>query len=155
MTEEEQELSDNEIIMKIASAMKDNSPTPDEKHNIHKFLFDVVLSPDTTKIGNLQVDKDINELGLPEYNVRGAKDMELISDKIMDNDYFKDYFKQQAEDTLATSLSREGFLVKQATVQTKQISDMTKRRKINKGWFGTKKIEESGGDTISNQGQGG
>jgi len=31
---------------------------------------------------------------------------------------------------------------------TKQVADITKRRKINKGWFGSKKVtEESGGDT--------
>jgi len=142
----EQEISDEEVIMKIASAMKDNQPTPDEKHNVHKFLFDVVLAKESSKIGNLQVDKEINELGVPEYTVRGAREMRLISDKIMDNNYFKEYFEQNAEDTLSTSLSREGFLIKQATVQTKQIADVTKRKKVNKGWF--KKTEEtSGGDT--------
>lgn len=100
------EMSDEEAIMKIAMAMKDNAPTQEEKHNVHKFLFDVVVAKDTTKIGNLQVDKEINELGLPEHTVRGSKSMELIADKIMDNDYFKGYFEQEAEDTLATSLSR-------------------------------------------------
>ena len=72
--------------------------------------------------------------------------MSLIAEMIMDNDYFMDYFKKDAENTLATSLSREGFLVKQATVQTKVVADATRRRKINKGLFGSKRIEESGGD---------
>jgi len=143
-----EELSDEEAILKIANAMKDNAPTLEDKHNVHKFLFDVVVAKDSTKIGNLQVDKEINELGVPEHTVRGSKSMRLISDKIMDNDFFKEYFEQEAEDTLSTSLSREGFLVKQATVQTKNIADVTKRRKLNKGWF--KKTEEtSGGDNIS------
>ena len=143
-----EELSDEEAILKIANAMKDNAPTLEDKHNVHKFLFDVVVATDSTKIGNLQVDKEINELGVPEHTVRGSKSMRLISDKIMDNDFFKEYFEQEAEDTLSTSLSREGFLVKQATVQTKNIADVTKRRKLNKGWF--KKTEEtSGGDNIS------
>ena len=52
-----------------------------------------------------------------------------------------------AEATLATSLSKQGFLVRQATTQTKQVADVTKRRTVNKGWFGSKKIQESGGDT--------
>jgi hypothetical protein len=147
MTEETNELSDEQIIMKIAEAMKDNAQTPDEKHNVHKFLFDVVLAQDSTKIGNLQVDKDINELGLPEYNVRGAKDMRLVSDKIMDNDFFKEYFTQQAEDTLGTSLSREGFLIKSAVTQTKQVADITRRKKLNKGWFKTTE-ETSGGTNV-------
>jgi len=142
------EISDEEAILRIANAMKDNAPTQEDKHNVHKFLFDVVMAKDSTKIGNLQVDKEINELGIPEHTVRGSKSMKLISDKIMDNDYFSKYFEQEAEDTLATSLSREGFIVKQATVQTKQIADVTKRRKINKGWFKTKE-ETSGGDNIS------
>ncbi|HUS51672.1 MAG TPA: hypothetical protein VMZ91_16010 [Candidatus Paceibacterota bacterium] len=142
-------ISDEEAIMRIAMAMKDNAPTPEEKHNVHKFLFDVVMAKDTTKIGNLQVDKDINELGTPEHTVRGSKSMQLIADKIMDNNYFSEYFEQEAEDTLATSLSREGFLIKSAVTQTKQIADITRRRKINKGWFGKKSISESGGENSS------
>lgn len=141
-----QELSDEEALMKIVSAMKDNAPTPDEKSNIHTFLRDVVLTKDTTKIGNLQDDKDLNELGIPKHTVRGCKEMARISEKIMNNEFFKSYFNQESEDVLATSLSRGGFLVKQATIQTKIIADATKRRKINKGWFGKQRVEEQGGD---------
>ena len=143
---EQQEMSDEEAILRIANAMKDNAPTIEDKHNVHKFLFDVVMAKDSTKIGNLQVDKEINELGIPENTVRASKSMKLIASQIMDNEYFEGYFEREAEDTLATSLSREGFLIKQATVQTKQIADITKRRKINKGWF-KQKEETSGGDT--------
>jgi len=64
----------------------------------------------------------------------------------MDNDVFAQWFNEEAENTLATSLSSEGFLIKQATTVTKNVSDMTPRRKINKGWFGKSKIEESGGE---------
>jgi len=142
----EENLSDEEALLKIANAMKDNAPSPEDKHSIYKFLFDVVLAKDSTKIGNLQVDKDINELGIPEHTVRGSKSMQLIAEKIMDNDYFKEYFEQEAEDTLATSLSREGFLVRQGTTQVKKIADITKRKTTNKGWFGKQKTEESGGD---------
>lgn len=153
MPEQQQEsMSDEEAIMKIAMAMKDNAPTQEEKHNVHKFLFDVVMAKDTTKIGNLQVDKEINELGVPEHTVRGSKGMQLISNMIMENDYFAEYFEKEAENTLATSLSREGFIVKHATIQTKQIADITRRRKTNKGWFKTK-TEESGGDTTQSSTQ--
>ena len=141
------ELSDEEALMKIAQAMKGESPTSDEKQNVHTFLFNVATSNDTTKTGNLQVDKDINELGVPQYTVRGAKEMALISNMIMDNEYFAKYFEIDAENTLATSLSREGFLVKQGTTQTKFVGDVTKRRKVNKGWFGKEKIETSGGES--------
>lgn len=144
------DISDEEALMKIAQAMKDNAPSPEEKQNVHTFLLNVVTTKDTTKVGNLRDDKELNELGVPGYNVRGAKEMARISYQIMDNEYFSNYFREEAEDTLATSLSREGFLVKQATVQTKQVADITKRRKINKGWF--KKTEEtSGGDSSGYQ----
>jgi len=149
MAEQEQELSDEEAILKIAQAMKDNVATPDDKQSVHVFLHNVATAERTTKVGNLSVDKDMNELGMPAHNVRGSFDMARISEKIMGNNYFKDYFLSEAEDTLATSLSREGFLVRQATTQTKAVADVTRRRKINKGWFGKKSGEESGGDPYS------
>lgn len=144
---EQQEISDEEAILKIAQAMKDNAPTPDDKQNVHTFLHNIATAKDTTKTGNLRDDKELNELGKPQHTVRGCKDMALIADKIMDNNFFKEYFEQEAEDTLATSLSREGFLVRQGTTQTKQVADITKRRKTNKGMF-RKTVEETGGDTI-------
>ena len=146
MVEQEESMSDDEAILKIAQAMKSNASTPEEKQSIHVFLHNVAVAEKTTKVGNLQVDKDINELGVPFHNVRGCFDMALISDKIMENEYFKDYFTTEAESVLATSLSREGFLIRQATTQTKAVADITKRRSVNKGWFGKKKVTETGGD---------
>ena len=155
MTETEQaqqqsneEISDEEAIMRIATAMKDAVPGED-KSNVHTFLLNVVQAEDVEKIikvGNLRDDKEMNELGHPTWTARGDLRMALIADKIMDNVYFTEYFEQDVVNTLATSLSREGFLIKQATVQTKQVADVTRRRKINKGMFGKKQIEESGGD---------
>lgn len=159
MSEEQQnqeELSDEEAILKIAQAMKDNAPSQDEKHNVHSFLVNVTKEEEiekVSKIGNLRDDKDVNELGLGIWNVRGCLEMARISDKLMGNQFFSDYFNSAAKEILSTSLSREGFLIRQATTQTKQVADITKRRKINKGMFGSKKIEEQGGDTIVNQNQ--
>lgn len=154
MAEQEQEISDEEAIIKIAQAMKDNAPSQEDKQNVHTFLINVVKESqieNISKIGNLRDDKEINELGIPPWNVRGALEMARISDKIMRNNFFKEYFEASALETLSTSLSREGFLIKQATTTTKQVADATKRRKINKGMFGSKKIEESGGDINSRQ----
>ena len=150
MTEEEQPMTDDEAIMKIAQAMKDNAPTQDEKQNVHTFLVNVIQASEPIKIakvGNLRDDKEMNELGFPTWNVRGALEMARISDKIMDNTFFKEFFEDSAVETLATSLSRTGFIIKQATTQTKQVADTTRRRKVNKGMFGSKTIEETGGDT--------
>lgn len=144
----DEELTDEQALMKIAQAMKDNPTNQEEKQNVFTFLFNIATSNDTTKIGFLRdgSEKDIDELGIPEYNVRGGKQLIRISDTIMNNPFFANYFSNETEDTLATSLSRKGFLVKQATVQTKQVADLTRRRKINKGWFGKEKVEESGGE---------
>ena len=141
------DMTDEQALLKLAQAMKDNAPTQEDKQNVHVFLMNVATADDTTKTANLKDDKDFSELGIPSYTVRGAKEMALVADKIMGNNYFKDYFQKEAEITLATSLSRDGFLVKQATVQVKQVADMTKRSKINKGWYEKEKIEEQGGDT--------
>ncbi len=150
MVEEEQELSDDEAILKIAAAMKDSNQSKEDKQSIHTFLFNVATADDTRKIGNLRNDKDFNELGIPPHNVRGSFELARISDLIMDNEIFAQWFEKEAENTLATSLSSEGFLIKQATVTTKNVADITKRKKINKGWFGKSKIEESGNPTSYN-----
>jgi len=147
MSEEQNndELTEDEIL-KLAQVMKDNAPTQDEKHNVHTFLHSVVLAKDTKKIGNLRDDKDFSELGMPPHTVRGSFELARISDKIMDNTFFKEYFEDEAETTLATSLSRGGFLIRQATTTTKQVADATRRIKENKGMFGQKTKEVSGGD---------
>jgi len=155
---QEEEMSDEAAILKIAQAMKDNAPSQEDKQNVHTFLTNVVKEhgiENLSKIGNLRDDKDMNELGVPIWNVRGCLDMARISGKIIGNDFFKEYFEAEANETLATSLSREGFLIKMATTTTKQVADATKRRKINKGMFGSRKIEESGGDINTNTNQNG
>lgn len=153
MTETEQqeqtgEMSDEEALIKLAQAMKD-TPTQDDKQNVHTFLLNVVKEreiPNVMKVGNLRDDKDLNELGRPIWTTRGSLGMALVADKIMGNNYFKEYFESDASITLGTSLSREGFLIRQSTTNTKAVADVTKRRKINKGMFGKKNIEETGGD---------
>lgn len=149
MSEQEQmqNMSEEEALRTLAGLMKDNSPNSDEKHNVHTFLFNVVTATDSRKIGNLLDNKDLNELGIPSHHVRGCLEMARISDKIMDNDFFKEWFLSEAEETLSTSLSRNGFLVKQATTQTKQVADITRRTKIHRSWLGREKKEEQGGDT--------
>lgn len=144
----EQEMSDDEALRKLAEAMGKNTPTEEDKQSVPAFLFKVVSNEDNTKIGNLIIEKDYDELGRPKHHVRGCLEMRRISKLIMRNDYFEEYFNQKAQETLASSLSRNGFLIRQATTQTKQVADITKRRKQNKGWFGKKSIEETGGDSF-------
>lgn len=147
-TQDEDTLTEEDVI-KLAQSMKDNIPSQEDRHNVHTFLHSVVIADDTKKIGNLKDDKDFSELGLPANHVRGSLELARISDKIMDNQFFKEYFEAEAEETLATSLSRGGFLVRQATTTTKQVADATKRTKENKGWFKSTK-ETTGGDITQN-----
>lgn len=124
-----------ELIQKVAGT----TPVPDEKQNVHTFLNNIALADDTTKIGYLKEE----ELGMPSLPTRSDKSLALWSEEIMDNSFFKDFFIKEAEITTATSLSRDGFLVKQATLQKREIADVTKPRKENKGWFKPKEKEES------------
>jgi len=149
--QKEEEMTDEQAIMKIAQAMKNDVPSQEDKQNVHTFLINVVKEQEIeniSKVGNLRDDKELNEIGIPMWNIRGCLEMARISKSLMGNDFFKNYFESSARETLSSSLSREGFIIRQATTQTKQVADITKRRKINKGMFGSKKIEESGGDTI-------
>jgi hypothetical protein len=150
-TSSSEEMTDEEAILKIASAMKDTPTSQDEKQNVYTFLTNVIQVNDidkVTKLGNLKDDKEINELGLPQWNLRGTLGMARISSMLMNNKFYSDYFEKQAWETSSSSLSREGFVIRQATISTKQVVDATRRRKVNRGMFGRKTIEESGGDII-------
>ncbi len=154
MSEEENKsnettMSEEEQIMKLASNIKDAMGTMDDKHNIFTFSEKVIKQTDNRKIGFLRDDKEMNELGYPVRTVRGSLRLALISDKLMDNEYFKEYFEEEANITLATSLSRNAFLLRNASTQTKQIADITRRKKESKGLFGKKTNEEAGGDTLT------
>ena len=146
-----EEMSEEEALRRITEAMKQNAPSQYDRNNMHTFLLNVVKEEEIDKIlkvGNLRDDKDLNELGIPMWNVRGALDMAMISDKLMDNDFFKKFFQKQAKNTLMTSLSREGFLIKMSATTTKQVADTTKRKKVRKGMFG-KKSEETSGEGVT------
>lgn len=127
--------------METLTKLMGTTPLPDEKHNVHTFLFNVATAKDTTKLGFLEPE----ELGKPKLPVRSNKNMALIADKIMENDMFKEYFLAEGEITTATSLSKEGFLMKMAVTQKREIADVTKKRKISRGWFKKKEEESEGG----------
>jgi hypothetical protein len=107
----------------------------ESKQNQHTFFKDVVKTKDTTKVGNLSEE----ELGEPSLEVRGLKDLEIFSKEVCDNEIWASYFKQQTEQILATSLSKDAMLLKLSVTNTKQLADITpKSKKVNKGWFKSK-----------------
>jgi hypothetical protein len=134
MSEEKLSTEEQESVYKYLS-QSESVPSPEEKHNVHTFLLKVATEDDTTKVGFLSQE----EVGKPTYSERSLKDFAVISEKIINNPFLADIFKAEAENLTATSLSKEGFLVRQATTQTKQIADITKIKKENKGWFKSKK----------------
>jgi len=129
MTEDLSTEEKEELYKYIAQSQA--APMPEEKYNVHLFLHRVATSEDTTKIGNLKEE----EVGVPKHPIRAFKEFALISEKIIGNDYIADYFKKESEIVTSTSLSKDGFLVRQATVQTKLLGDISKTRRENKGWF--------------------
>lgn len=139
MTEEKQEKQLSEEEKKQLSEYFGFGATiPEEKHNVHSFLYKVATSDDTTKLGNLTEE----ELGVPSKNLRTYKEMALISDKLMDNGTLKDYYTAKSEIITATSLSKNAKLINLAVIQKRVIEDETKEKKKNAGWFKSKKEDE-------------
>ena len=132
-----QEMNEEQIA-EIVEKMVGVTPQPEEKSNVHSFLTKVAQEDDTTKLGYLKEE----ELGMPQIPVRSDKSLALWSEMIMTNPFYKDFFLRESEDTTSTSLSKDGFLVKQATLQKKEIADTTKKHVANKGWFKKKEPEE-------------
>ena len=141
-TSEQEELNEAEL-KELAGYLAASGSTPqaEEKYNVHLFLHRVATADDTTKVGNLEAE----ELGKPKYPERTLKELELISNEIVENQELASYFAKEAEILTSTSLSKDGFLVRQGTTTTRQIADVTKKKMTsNKGWFSKKeKTEES------------
>lgn len=116
------------------------APMPEEKYNHHAFLHKVATAKDTTKLGYLKDE----ELGVPKHPVRTMKNLALISDKILDNPYYQEFFEAESEIVTATSLSREGKLLELSVTDKREVRDTTKKPVENKGWF--KKKDKEGGE---------
>jgi len=146
--------SDEEELKKLAQYMKENAPSPEDKQNAFTFLTNVTIAKDTTRLGNLIDDEKLNELGIPKHSLRGFKEFARISSEIIQSEFLTNYFNLGSANITETSLSRGGFLVRQATTQVKQVADVTKRRVSNKGWF-KKKEQVQGGDPYATNVSGG
>jgi len=135
MEDAEQEMTEDEMAEKIARALTNNAPIPDDKQTVHTFLHNVATAKDTTKTGYLTEE----EIGLPKLPIRACKNLSLVSDAIMDNPYFAEYFMREGEIVTSTSLSRNAKLLSLAVLQKREIADVTKKKTENSGWFKKKK----------------
>jgi len=139
MDEEITNAEEDRIAEQLAGMIGGN-PLPEEKHSVHKFLHDVATSDDTTKLGFLSEE----ELGTARQTVRSYKELSLISEMIMMNPFFKEYFEKNSEIVTATSLSKDAKLLNLAVIQRREFADIPKKvMKENKGWFRKKNVEQS------------
>lgn len=136
-SEEEEEVSEKaEDVYRNYIEAKDTIPA---------FFKEVVMSDDTTKTGNIKEE----ELGNPSHTIRAYKELGVFCRDIANDNYWADYFDKIAEVNLATSLSDRGFLLKLVGTSRKEVADVTRRRKHNRGWFKgnkNKDKEEEGGE---------
>jgi len=116
------------------------SPVPDEKHNVHKFLWEVAQSDDTTKTGFLTDE----EVGVPRLPNRTLKELELFSRDVANMDYFAEYFKKRSEILTSTSLAKNAKLIELAVITKREIETGNKPRKENRSWF--KKRDKGGSE---------
>jgi len=111
-------------------------PTPETKLSVHTLLNNILETKDSTKVGFLSEP----ELGHPNHPVRTLKEMALISNTICNNPFFASYFASEAENILATSLSRKGKFLNVAITQKRTIADETNNMgdKKKSSWFSKK-----------------
>lgn len=137
MTDATDQLTEEEVA-ELQRYLGAGSPTPEEKHSVHKFLADVATSDDTTKTGYLESA----EVGTPKHPARTLKNVSLICSDILSNDFLQQHYNQEAEILTSTSLSKDAKLISLAVISRRQLEDVTKPKKENKSWFKKKEKEE-------------
>jgi len=127
-----EEITENEIAERLASLVG-TTPNAEERQNVHTFLHNVATAKDTSKTGNLAIE----ELGNPILPLRTYKELELFCRDVANMDWYANYFKKKGEILTATSLSRDAKLITLAisSLQKRELADVTKPKKENKGWF--------------------
>lgn len=118
------------------------SPQQEEKPGVHQFLLKVVQTSDSWKVANLTED----ELGHANIPLRTYRELHVFCNEVADKPGVAEYYKKKGEILAATSLSAGGFLTNKAVTQKREVANMTKRRTVNKGWFGGKKEVVEGGE---------
>lgn len=110
-------------------------PVPEEKQNIFTYFKKVIDVPMNIKTANISKD-EIGMVKLPVRSLLGISQycgaMGMLG--------FQNYFKQEAQITLGTSLSFEGFLNKLAVTQKRESEIKTRGMPSKRrGFFGKKK----------------
>jgi len=97
---------------------EDMSPSPVRKDDLYSLFRWIISKKDSSKVGNLSV----TELGMLDITVRDMQKIALIAESLGHRG-FATFFRNQAEITLATSSSKDGWLpelfVSQRKIQQK------------------------------------
>lgn len=110
-----------------------------EDKGIDKFFIEVVNNDDNLKIGNVTQE----ELGMPQLPLRTMVELGNDCEDIPSMSSFARDFKRQSLGLIATSLSKEGFLIKARITQKKELMNTDKRKtRTKRGLFGKKEEEE-------------
>jgi len=132
MAEEELSVEDRQILQSLVGY---GSQIPEGKESVFSFFKHVATADDTTKLGNLSEE----ELGIPRHPLRTFKNASLLAKNITDYPELADILSTKGEILTSTSLSKDALLVRLAVTQKRELADVTKTRKKNKGMFGFRK----------------
>lgn len=126
LMEQADDLSDqqerSEELDDLQESLDRTFPTKKTAFNLYE-LFKMVLKEkeDHRKIGCIKPDTE--ELGMADYSIRGALHVAAVA-SLCGKPSFANFFKQNSEDTLTTSLSKRGYLLDRFVTQHK-IKDQT------------------------------
>jgi len=106
---------------------------PDSKESIVNFFNKILVQEDSIKVSNLDQDELASIRGLRDIaNFAGFEGLDVINK----------FYKKEAEVILGSSVSKEGFLIKQLITQKKEIKSRITAGTAKKGWFTKKPKEE-------------
>lgn len=136
MTDEEQLTPEDIEAVRQIAGVSGLYPESEEKRNVFAFFNQVMLQPDNLKTANL--DKD--ELGSAILPVRTRLELALFCRKARMKG-FAELFEQEAQITLASSLSKEAKLIELAVTQKREAKTQFKKGSAGlakRGWFAPK-----------------
>lgn len=96
-----------------------NYPDPVPRESIFTFFRHILGIKDSSKVGNL----DRRELGMLDLSVRNSEHLANLG-SMLHNKSYNDFFMRKAEITLATSMSKKGWLP-ELVVSQKKFSQRT------------------------------
>lgn len=135
---------EKQAIINAAQELGYGYTSGEAKQSVHTFLHNVATAKDTTKLGYLKDE----EIGVADNPTRAHKFLSVYARDIMKNDALATFFGELSEITTSTSLSRNAKLINLAVVQKREVADVTKPMKENKGWF-RKKDDSSQGEQLT------